>query len=199
MKADAILPYAPVLIKLLQGVLYHDDVHWNLLLREFNGVQDYFAKMGMEVYLKEADGYAYLRQPELEAEDGQRVALPRLTRRDRLSYHVTLICVILRERLYAFESSNPDADRLILTETDIIEAARVFYRERGDERTLRRKMTGYIKQVVDLGFLKALPARESRDETRYEVRAILRSKLDSEKLAEIKSKLADDAPEENQS
>ncbi len=196
MKVDAIVPYAPVLIKLLQGVVYHDDPDWNVLLREFNGVQDYLARIGIEVILKEEDGYAYLRQPDLEDETGQHKSLPHLVRRDRLSYYVTLICVLLRERLYIFESGSPDADRLIMTEAEIIELARPFYRERGDERALRRKLVSHIKQVATLGFLKALA---NADELRYEVRTILRSKLDAEKLAEIKSTLVGHAPEDTES
>lgn len=194
MKSEAIAPYAPVLIKLLQSVVYYDDPQWNLLLQNITSIQEYFARMGVEVYLKEADGYAYLRQPEPEEDEEKRVPLPRLTRRDRLSYYVTLLCVLLRERLYIFESSSPDADRLILREEEIYDMVRPFYRDRGDERTLRRKMTTHIKQCADLGFLKIINTTE---EPRYEVRPILRSRLDSEKLAEIKEKLVGNIPDES--
>src|SRR5215208_2511849 len=103
MHPDPIVPYAPAVIKLLQGVIYHDDTAaWNLLLAHQTPIQEYFARIGLVVYVDEADGFAFLRQPELESEEGSRIALPRLIRRDRLSYHVTLLCVLLRERLDQF-------------------------------------------------------------------------------------------------
>jgi len=108
MRPDQIAPYAPAVIRLLQGSLSSDDIGpWNILLSHATPIREYLAKIGLELVLSETDGYAFLRQPEWEGEDGQRIALPRLTRRDRLSYHVTLMCVLLRERLDQFEASTP--------------------------------------------------------------------------------------------
>lgn len=134
MRPDQIAPYAPAVIWLLQGALSSDDGGpWNLLLAHETPVREYLAKIGLELVLSEPDGYAFLRQPEWEGESGQRGALPRLTRRDRLSYHVTLLCALLRERLDQFEPSTPETDRLILTGDDLRDMLRPFLRERGAE------------------------------------------------------------------
>src|SRR5260370_6301142 len=103
MPNSAVMPYAPVVLKLLQNPLFSDETaSWNLLLSYLTPVQEYFARIGLEVRVHEEDAYAYLHQPALEDDEGQSVVLPRLTRRDHLTYQTTLLCVLLREWLYQF-------------------------------------------------------------------------------------------------
>lgn len=187
MHPDAIVSFAPAIIKLLQGVVYHDDTAaWNLLLTHQVPLREHFARIGLEVYLNETDGFAFLRQPDIEGEDGQRVALPRLTRRDHLSYHVTLLCVLLRERLDQFDASTPDSDRLLLSAVDLRELMRPFLRERTNELALVRKIDETVNKVVELGFLRK---QLIGNEEQWEVRRILKARIDADKLAEIKAKL----------
>lgn len=193
MRPDIVAPYAPAVIRLLQGALSIDDVStWNILLTHETPTREYLAKIGLELVLSEADGYAFLRQPDLEGEDGQKVPLPRLTRRDRLSYHVTLMCVLLRERLDQFEASTPETDRLILTADDLRDMLRPFLRERADERTLLKKIDETASRVADLGFLKRLGG-----DNRYEVRMILKARIGSEILAEVVQILEQHAPNDS--
>lgn len=185
MRPDQIMPYAPAVIRLLQGTLSVDDAGaWNILLLHETPVREYLAKIGLELVLNEIDGYAFLRQPDLAGEDVQKLALPRLTRRDRLSYHVTLLCALVRERLDQFEASTPEADRLILTGEDLREMLRPFLRERGDERALIKKIDETASRVVGLGFLRRLG-----NDNRYEVRPILKARIDSEVLADVLTRL----------
>jgi hypothetical protein len=191
MRADAIAPYAPAIIRLLQGVVYHDDAPtWDLLLNYRSPIQEHFGTFGVEVYVNEADGFAFLRQPEIEADDGRRVALPRITRRDRLNYHVTLLCVLLREQLDQFDATQPDSDRLIVSLDLLRDLSRPFYRERSDERALLRSINTAIERTVDLGFLRRLAGADER----FEVRRILKARIDAERIAEIKEKLQHYAP-----
>lgn len=185
MRPDQIMPYAPAVIRLLQGTLSVDDAAvWNILLLHETPVREYLAKIGLELVLNEIDGYAFLRQPDLEGEDGRKLALPRLTRRDRLSYHVTLLCALVRERLDQFEASTPEVERLILTGDDLREMLRPFLRERGDERALIKKIDETASRVVDLGFLRRLG-----NDNRYEVRPILKARIGSEVLADVLARL----------
>ncbi|MBP1464339.1 DUF4194 domain-containing protein [Candidatus Chloroploca sp. M-50] len=185
MRPEQLAPYAPAVIRLLQGVLSADDPGtWNLLLHHETPVRDYLAKIGLELVLHETDGYAFLRQPELEGEEGEKLTLPRLTRRDRLTYYVTLMCALLRERIDQFEASTPEADRLILTSDDLYEMMRPFLRERGDERALVRKIDETASRVVELGFLRRLA-----NEARYEVRPVIKARIGSEILAEVLARL----------
>jgi hypothetical protein len=174
-------------IKLLQGVVYYDDAPtWNLLLLHQTALTDYFGRVGLALYVNEADGFAFLRQPDLEDADGQRLALPRLTRRDRLSYHVTLLCVLLRERLDQFDTSNPESDRLLLSAEDLREMMRPFLRERNNDLALVRKIDETVNKVAELGFLRR---QLVGNEEQWEVRRIIKARIDADKLAEIKTKL----------
>jgi len=117
MRANLVAPYAAVVMKLLQGPLYHDDTTtWNLLLQYAEQVRVYCAQISLELQFHEEDGFAYLRQAEIEHEEGDPLTLPRLTRRIPLSYHVTLLCVLLREQLLQFEANNLESSACILPE-----------------------------------------------------------------------------------
>jgi hypothetical protein len=198
MPASTITPYAPVVLKLLQNPLFSDEsAAWNLLLTYLTPVQEYFARIGLEVRVHEEDGFAYLHQPALEDEEGQSLALPRLTRRDRLTYHTTLLCVILREWLDQFESTHLDAGKCVITDDQVREQLIPFLPARTDERAIQRRMDSAIERLIDLGFLKRLPNTERP--AYFEVRRILKAKIDAEKLAEIKEKLAHYGTSESES
>lgn len=180
-------PFAPALIRLLQGFVYDDDREaWDLLLRYRSAIEDYFAKMGLAVYLNETDGFAYLSQPDIEDADGANVTLPRLTRRYALTYSVTVLLVLLREELNQFDSTNLDSKRLIITRDHLYSLMRPFYAQRNDERQLLRQMQHDVKQVVDLGFMKEI---RQNDLISYLVRPILKAKINSDQLAQIKAQL----------
>src|SRR5579862_8978180 len=181
MTTSAVSPYAPVVLKLLQNPLFSDEsAAWNLLLTHLTPVQEYFARIGLEVRVHEEDGFAYLHQPAIEDEEGQSVVLPRLTRRDRLTYHTTLLCVILREWLDQFESTHLDAGKCTITDDQLREQLRPFLPARTDERALLRRMDSAIERLIELGFLKRMPNTEKP--AYYEVRRILKAKIDAEKL-----------------
>lgn len=87
------LPYAPVLLKLLQGVIYSDDPHWDRLQSYLTPIKEYFGKIGLAVHNYEADGFAYLEQPDPDPEDKSE-PLPRLTARHRVELQSNcLVCV----------------------------------------------------------------------------------------------------------
>lgn len=186
MRTEAIAPYAPVLIKLLQGIVYHDDANtWNELLQHQSAISEHFERMGLLVYLDEAEGYAYLQQPDRDDDQPNTRPLPRLTRRDRLSYPVTLVLVLLREALQQFDSGEPQSDRLVLAIEELRDMQRPFYRERSDEIKLARMLDSHVARVVELGFLRRL----SGEGERYEVKRILTAKISADRLGEIKEKL----------
>ena len=187
MRANLVAPYAQVVIKLLQGPLYHDDtITWNLLLQHTEQVQMYCAQIGLELQFHEEDGFAYVHQPEIEDEEGKPLELPRLTRRIPLTYHVTLLCVLLREQLLQFEASNLESAACILTRDQIHEILLPSLPERTNELVMRRRADSLIDQVVDLGFLKK---RTHLGADYFEVRRILKAKLDAAKLNELKERL----------
>lgn len=187
MRSSVIAPYAPVVLKLLQGPLYSDDTgSWNLLLTHRDQVRLYCAQIGLDLQVHEEDGFAYLHQPVIEDDEGRIIDLPRLTRRTRLSYHVTWLCILLREYLLQFESNNFDNSACLITREQIHELLLPFMPERTNELVVRKKIDSTIEPVIDLGFLRKMP---SLGPNHFEVRRLLKAKINAEKLAEIKERL----------
>lgn len=188
-----ILPYAAVILKLLSDILYHEDAAWETLLTYQSAVRQHFAAIGLALRLDEAEGYAYLIQPDPTQEEeweGEEAppALPRFVRRTRLTYDATLLCVLLREELQNFDAREPDLDRLVLTKAQIRELIRQFYPERADLTRLDAKIDRVISQVVAVGFLRRL---SEQAEESYEVKRIIKAKLSADKLVEIRNQLVE--------
>ena len=175
--------YAPVILKLLQGVMYSDDPHWDRLQSYLTSVKDYFSKIGLEVRNYETDGFAYLEQPDPDPED-KLEPLPRLTARYRLSLKVTVLCVLLREALRQHDTSDA-AGRLVLNIEKIREMLQIYLPEGNNEEKFRREINGLISQMQDLGFLRRLSGQDEN----YEVRPILKAKIDADTLDHLKQKL----------
>lgn len=175
-----------VKVKLLQGVLYADDIAaWECLLRNEDVIRDFFAPLAQEVEIDRGEGYAWLRQ--LDAgDDAPPHFPPRLFRRTPLSFDVTLLCVLLRERLLSFERAQADVTKLVLSRDDIFAMLESYLQMSGDEVRRQRDFGAIINRVVELGFLRAI---EGGAAPQYEVRRILRAKIPIEVLEEVKEEL----------
>ncbi|MGH2510361.1 MAG: DUF4194 domain-containing protein, partial [Ktedonobacteraceae bacterium] len=194
MRANALTPYAPAVIRLLQGPLYSDDTTpWNLLLQYHEQVRHYCAQMGMELLFYEEDGFAFLRQPEWEDDEGHSIELPRLTRRVPLSREVSMLCVLLREQLLQFETTNLLSTACLLTREQIREILLPLLPERNNEVQLQRRIDSLIEKVSELGFLK----KASRlGQEYFEVRRIIKAKINADQLFELRERLVEHGPVE---
>ncbi|VAX36984.1 hypothetical protein MNBD_UNCLBAC01-1858 [hydrothermal vent metagenome] len=189
--------YSPVLIGLLQGVIYGEDKLWERLLQYRTVIQRYFAKIGLEPVIFEGDGFAYLKQKEgQDRETSNTKSLPRLIRRVPLTYEVTLLSVLLRERLHQFDSEGSDSTRLILTKEEIREMVVLFFKEKANEVKLLKNIDAVIHKVTELGFLRKLKI-STREE--YEVMRILKAKFAIEALEQLKEKLVGYGGEKDES
>ncbi len=175
-------PYAPALIKLLQGVVHYDDEQtWNLLRDHDQAIRSYFATIGVELHLSESDGYAFLRQSDDETGE----SLPRLVRRLPLNYLTTLLCALLRERLLQHDTGDIDSPRLVVSRDDMIEALLPFFKERSDETKTIGRINSAINRIADMGFITPMKT----DADVFEVRRILKAHLTADKLSEIRAAL----------
>ena len=190
MKHEQIAPYAATVIKLLQGVMYQDDTAWSLLLTHQVAVRDYFGKIGVELYLDEGEGFAFLEQPDNPDETVK--GLPRLVRRNKLTYEVTLLCVLLRESLQQFEARGSASSRHVLSVEQMRDLMRPFYREQSNEAKVWSNFESSVGQLVKLGFLKQLSNKDL-----YEVRRILKVKISADILVDIKEKLLTQAEKQH--
>ena len=92
------LPYALAVIKLFQGVVNNDDkAAWNCLIQYQQEIKLFFSGIGIEVFVQENEGFAFLRQRVRDSDQDD--SLPSLLRKDQLTYPVTLLSVLLYEKL----------------------------------------------------------------------------------------------------
>ncbi|MHC5935886.1 DUF4194 domain-containing protein [Nostoc sp.] len=184
MQSQTPLLYANVILKLLQGAIYSDDPHWERLQSYLTPIKEYFGKIGLQVRNYETEGFAYLEQPDPDPED-QTELLPRLTARHKLGLNVTILCVLLREQLRQFDASDATG-RLVLSIEKIRDLLQPYLPEGNNDERSRRKVDELVKEAMELGFLKRLSGQDEN----YEVRPILKAKVDADTLELLKQKLA---------
>lgn len=180
-------PYAHVVVKLLNGTLYDENEKvWNDLLQYQVPIAQYFEKIAIDLIVEKKDGYAYLKQIEIDEEKNT----IGLVRRIPLKYEASLICVFLREMLDDFEVNNVDQRNLYITHKQLKETIELFFKEKADKVKLFKKFDSYIETIVSIGFLKVISNSETnKDETRYEVRRIIKAKITNDVLEDFKKKL----------
>jgi hypothetical protein len=174
---------AAAIIELMRGVVYretHEDT-WTTLDRHLGPVRDHFAAIGVDVVLDHSEGYAYLRSEDV---DDESQTLPRLVKRRSLTYHVSLLLVLLRKRLVEFETTGSEG-KLVLGRDQIVELLRVFLADSTNEARAIDRVDTTVKQVAELGFLR--PLRGQTDQ--WEVRRILKAYVDAQTLADYAGKL----------
>jgi Domain of unknown function (DUF4194) len=177
--------YAACLVRLLQGPLYSDAGEaWDLLLRHRRPVEEFFAQLDLEVLIAEHDGLAFLRRRRrLEGEEGPEV--PELIARHPLRYLASLLCVLLVERLYQFESSSGEQTRLVLDRAAILEMMVPFLPAQANEARQADAVDAQINNLLRYGFLRKL----NGDDGRLEVTRLLKYKIDADTIAEMRQKL----------
>lgn len=182
-------PFAAVIIKLLQGPVYADDKNiWRELQAWSSAIQEYFGKIGMTLEIAEQDGFARVIQP--EAGENDETPLPRLMRKQSLTYEATLLAVILREGLEEFDIKS-DGTKFYLTQKEIKERIELFYKEQPNKSKLWKDLSRPITSLLNIGILKL--NREdaaNKDNNQYEIKRIIKAFISNDKLEEIKNKLS---------
>ena len=184
-----------LVVPLMKGVLYREDdaTQWAALLQLQVRVRDYVAVLALELVVDEAEGYAFLRaQPQ---DDDSAPKLPRLVRRQPLSFQVSLLLALLRKKLAEFDASGGDT-RLILTRSAVVELVRVFLPAGSNESRLIDQIETQLNKVIELGFVRRLKTQADGVTSRaalepvYEVRRILKAFVDAQWLADFDARLA---------
>lgn len=199
-----ITEWANVCVKLLQGPIYADEDGeiWRILIRNQMEVTKYFGQIGINVFVDVAEGYAFLEQLD---DDEESIDTRKLIRRYPLSFEMSLLCVLLREQLENFDVSQNDSAVLIMAESEIRALLAIYFKEKVDQIKLYRELGRYLNQAVELTFLKEIQAvktygfnsaghvagEELNVDRQFEVRRILRAKIDVEFMTEFKTRLED--------
>lgn len=179
---------ATTIIRLMSGVVYretHEEV-WRTLERHGAAVRDHFAEIGIAVVVDDLEGYAYLLT--IEPDEGEE-SLPRLVKRRALTYHVSLLLLLLRKRLSEFESSGEEG-KLVLERDQIVELLRVFLRDTTNEARTIAQVDATISQVAKLGFLRELRGRNATGPA-WEVKRILKAYVDAQTMGDFAARLTE--------
>lgn len=184
-----------VVVPLLKGVLYREDdpALWTALLQLRARVMDYVAVLALELCVDEAEGYAFLRaRPDAEEGDsdsgGVNPKLPRLVRRQQLSFPISLLLALLRKKLAEFDASGGDT-RLVLPRSQVVELIRIFLPAGSNESRLIDQMDTHLNKVAELGFVRRLKPTGVGQEAAFEVRRILKAFVDAQWLADFDQRL----------
>lgn len=176
-------PSSFVKAHLLGAALYLEDATlWATLLREENEIADYFRQIGLELVVDAGEGYAFLRQIEPRGEE----RVPRLLRRQKLTYDATLLLVCLRDELNRFDTQTADQIVLRRTRRELHELVGGFLKESNNQMREVKSIDAAIEQLRTLGFLKAVGA--SAPDT-FDVRRIIKARFGAGELETVKERL----------
>jgi Domain of unknown function (DUF4194) len=183
-------PYSSLIIKLLQKeAIYDDDKYWSVLIEYEKPVRDYFGVLGLELIMNRSDGFARLSQKDF-SEDEPNIPL-RLIRTIKMDYDQSLMCIVLREWIDEFEGNTQQmSSRLFITREELKDRVGQFFPRQNNRKKLLENLDKLVEKMKDYGFLKVNRKDENNpDNTQYEVKTLIKSKIDNEQLEEFKNKL----------
>lgn len=178
-----------VVIPLLRGVVYRDEdaALWDALQALRARAADYVAVLALDLVVDEAEGYAFVRS-RVQEEDEAAAKLPRLVRRQPLSFHVSLLLALLRKKLAELDATGGEA-RLILARDEVVEMVRIFMPASTNDARLIDQIETHLNKVIELGFVRRLKATHAGQAPVYEVRRILKAFVDAQWLADFDERL----------
>ena len=178
-------PFAPsafIKAKLLREPIYREDLNlWATLRAQHEEIRCYFREIGQELVLDEGEGFAFIRQIELQGDD----PVPRLVQRRPLSYHATLLLVCLREELLRFDAAAGDSTRLVKSRSELQSLVAAFVPESNNEVRDVRALDNAIARLEDCGMLRALTGERQA----FEVMRIVKARLAPADLEDIRERL----------
>ncbi|MBN8853193.1 MAG: hypothetical protein BGO55_13345 [Sphingobacteriales bacterium 50-39] len=189
-KNAAILPYTPVLIKLLKGpVEYLEKGAWEQLLQYQVELTRFLQQLGLVLVLEKDDGYAYLEQQRLDEEEN----VVGWVRRIQLGYEESILLVLLRDMMAEFEVGEAGARELIKKRREIKEYAELFFKENPSRVKFIRDLDRLIDKVEELDFIEKVENAEPADEQKFRIKKIIKSRVDHEILENFKQQLTEHA------
>ncbi len=182
---ENIKPYSKAIVKLLKKTVDNDDIVWEDILFYQTEIQEYISKIGLELIIKENDGYAFLKQFEI---DNDKNTIGIASRR-QVGFETSIVLVILRQIIEEFESDPTDfqvTDKFI-TESELKEQIGFFLPEKYNKVKFLKQLDNYVKNVVKLGYLKE--SGTNLNEKKYKIHKIIKEKITLDILNEFKENL----------
>lgn len=179
-----IKPYSKAIVKLLKSPVERNSPIWDDVVNYQLEIQDYISQIGLELIVKKDEGFAFVKQ----FEDSEGSTLGLIVRR-QIGFETSIILVVLRQSLEEFDS-NPTQFQVaekFITDSEIKEELELFLQEGYNRLRFLKDLDKYIKNVVDLGYLKEV--NKKNNETQYQIHRIIKEKITLDILQEFKTKL----------
>ena len=185
-----LLPFTPVLIKLLKGpVEYLEKTAWDQLLAYQAELTRFLQNLGLLLVLEKDDGYAYLEQTKLDEEEN----VAGWIRRVPLGYEESILLVLLRDMMAEFEVGEIASRELIKKRREIKEYAELFFKENPSRVKFIRDLDRLIDRAEELDFLEIVENSELHDEQKFRIKKIIKARVDNEILENFKQQLTQHA------
>ena len=181
-----ILPFTPVLIKLLKGpVEYLEKSAWDQLLQYQTELTRLLQQLGLILILEKEDGFAYLEQTRLDDEE----TVAGWVRRTPLGYEESILLILLRDMMAEFEVGDAGTRELIKKRREIKEYAELFFRENPSRVKFIRDLDRLIDRAEELDFLEKVESHDLADEEKFRIKKIIKARVDNENLENFKQQL----------
>lgn len=178
--------YSKSVIKLLKGTVNNSDKTWDDIIYHQKDIQKYVNVIGLELIIKDLDGYAYLRQFQIDEDDNTLG----LVSRKQVGFETSVLLVILRQLLEDFENDLSDSrgSEKYIDREELIEQIELFLPEEYDTIGYLKKIDHYITTVEKLGYIKEVNIDDTS--TRFKIHRIIKEKVNIDTLVSFKTKLA---------
>ncbi|RPG32284.1 DUF4194 domain-containing protein [Flagellimonas marinaquae] len=177
--------YSLAIVRLLKGTINSDDKVWDDVLLYRKPIQEYVNVIGLELIIKENDGYAFLKQFPIDDDDNT----IGLVSRKQLGFETSVLLVVLRQILEDFETNPLDftGSEKFIDNEELINQIELFLPEKYDKVGYLKKLEDYIKRIEKLGYIKRVDSDDPN--TRYRIHKIIKEKVNIDALEEFKNKL----------
>ena len=179
-------PYSKAIVSLLKKTVEKNSPVWNDIVNYQSDIQDYLSVIGLEMILKEDEGFAYVKQ--IVYDDDSTL---NLVSRRQLGFETSLVLIVLRQVLEDYDNNPIETQSFdkIITNNEIKDEVKLFLSDNYNKVKLEKDLDSCIKNVCELGFLKEI--KRSNDEVRYKIHRIIKEKVTLEDIEMFKKKLED--------
>lgn len=188
-------PFAEAALNLLKGVVYKEEkgAVWTQIEHNKIPLKRFFAQIGIEVIITDASsGFAYLRQ----STDDELQHLPKLLPKEALGYELSVLCVLLREKLEDFDNSTNRGFDLFMSRAEIHTMVEEYCMQRSHLDKMTKDIDSYIAKLEEKRIVRCIDRNSAeKADHQYKILRIIKAIFTLEKLIEFKEKI--DANEAN--
>ena len=179
-----IQPYSRAVVRLLKGTVERNNSVWDDIITYQTEIQNYISVIGLELIVKKDDGFAFVKQVELD--EGNTL---NLASRRQIGFEISIVLVVLRQILEEFDSNPIETQSFdkFITNTEIKDEVELFLPEKFNRVKFIKELDSYVKKAVDFGFL--VETKRNDTEVRYKIHRIIKEKITLDDLQEFKTKL----------